>query len=216
MPQLETLKKQAKQVVRWRRDGVWTVAERIRNSLPKFAGLTDKAILDHDFTLAEAQELIAREQGFDTWAALRANLARSPPQPKRTVAEPLRLGPAEPTLFVADIEATCRFFEDRLGFSTVFTYGQPPFYGLVQRDEARIAVRRSDRPVFAGDVRERQALLSVSIGVQNLKALYAEHRAAGVAFFQELKRHPWGAQDFVVVDPDGNLISFGFNPNPPG
>ena len=24
-----------------------------------------------------------------------------------------------------------------------------------------------------------------------------------------------GAQDFVVRDPDGNLISFGFNPNPP-
>ena len=214
MPQLETLKKQAKQVVRRHRERTWTVAEQIRNGLPKYANLTDQAILDHEFTLAEAQELIAREQGFETWPVLRASLAEAPA--RVAAAEPLRLGPAEPTLFVSDVEATCRFFEDRLGFSTVFTYGQLPFYGLVGRDEARIAIRHADMPVFAGDVRERQALLCVNIGVQNLKALYGEYRAAGVAFFQELKRHPWGAQDFVVADPDGNLIAFGFNPNPPG
>ena len=31
-------------------------------------------------------------------------------------------------LFVADIKASCDFFTQKLGFSIVFTYGEPPFY----------------------------------------------------------------------------------------
>jgi hypothetical protein len=26
---------------------------------------------------------------------------------------------------------------------------------------------------------------------------------------QRLRREPWGQQTFIVVDPDGNLVSFG-------
>ena len=32
--------------------------------------------------------------------------------------------------------------------------------------------------------------------------------AAGVAFAQPLKHEPWGARDFIVRDPDGNLVLF--------
>ena len=37
---------------------------------------------------------------------------------------------------------------------------------------------------------------------------YEEFKAKGAQFHQGIKRHPWGAIDFVVKDPDGNLISF--------
>jgi uncharacterized glyoxalase superfamily protein PhnB len=43
----------------------------------------------------------------------------------------------------------------------------------------------------------------------NVKALYTEYVAADVEFQQTLKRQPWGARQFVVRDPDGNLILFG-------
>ena len=35
-----------------------------------------------------------------------------------------------------------------------------------------------------------------------------EFQAAGVPFFQTLRREPWGAKTFIVKDPDGNLLLF--------
>lgn len=67
MPDLEHLKKQAKLLVRWHRERNHAVAQRIRTSLPRYRGLGDAAILARPFTLGEAQALIDREAGFDSW-----------------------------------------------------------------------------------------------------------------------------------------------------
>jgi hypothetical protein len=49
-----------------------------------------------------------------------------PWQLKRTTGRQVSGIAAE--LFVADIKASCDFFTQKLGFSIVFTYGEPPFY----------------------------------------------------------------------------------------
>jgi catechol 2,3-dioxygenase-like lactoylglutathione lyase family enzyme len=118
---------------------------------------------------------------------------------------------AEPQLFVADIAASCDFFVEKLGFAVVFTYGEPPFYGQVKRDGAALNLRCVDRPVIDGALRDREHLLSAAITVataEDLRRLYAEFRSAGVALHQPLQREPWGAQTFIVKDPDGNLLLF--------
>jgi uncharacterized glyoxalase superfamily protein PhnB len=118
---------------------------------------------------------------------------------------------AEPQLFVADIGASCAFFVEKLGFAVVFTYGEPPFYGQVKRDAAALNLRCVDRPVIDGVLRDREHLLSAAITVhtaEDLRRLYAEFRSAGVALHQPLKGEPWGAQTFIVKDPDGNLLLF--------
>jgi catechol 2,3-dioxygenase-like lactoylglutathione lyase family enzyme len=118
---------------------------------------------------------------------------------------------AEPQLFVADIEASCEFFAGKLGFVTAFTYGEPPFYAQVKRDGARINLRWVAQPLMDEDLRVREQLLSASLTVatpEEIKALFLEFQAAGVTFFQTLKREPWGARDFIVKDPDGNLLLF--------
>jgi catechol 2,3-dioxygenase-like lactoylglutathione lyase family enzyme len=126
-----------------------------------------------------------------------------------TTAAP-RLKLVETTLFVADVPASCRYFEDVLGFATVFTYGEPPFFAQVARDGVPLNLRLVHEPVFVGGIREREDLLAAQIGVAGGEALYAAFKAAGAEFHQGIKRHPWGATDFVVKDPDGNLISFGW------
>lgn len=215
MPQLDTLKKQAKQLVRWHKDRVWTVAERIRTVHPKFAERSDREIMAGRFVLADAQEILAREHGFSAWTELKANIATLPERPAPALPEIPVIGTAQPVLLVGDLDATCRWFEARLGFATVFTYGKPAFYGQVARDAARIDIRATDMPVFVGDIREREQLISAVMVVQNVKALFEEVRGRGAEFYQELTKHPWGAQDFVVRDPDGNLISFTYNSSNP-
>jgi catechol 2,3-dioxygenase-like lactoylglutathione lyase family enzyme len=118
---------------------------------------------------------------------------------------------AEPQLFVADIKASCDFFTNKLGFAVAFTYGEPPFYAQVRRDGARINLRCVERPVIDATVRDREELLSASLTVataEEIDSLFAEFQTAGVVFFQTLKRQPRGAKDFIVRDPDGNLLLF--------
>jgi len=118
---------------------------------------------------------------------------------------------AEPQLFVADIKASCDFFTQKLGFAIVFVYGEPPFYAQVKRDGARLNLRCVDAPVVDGALRERESLLSASMTVataDEIKQLFQDLQAAGVAFHQTLRAEPWGARNFIVKDPDGNLLLF--------
>jgi uncharacterized glyoxalase superfamily protein PhnB len=121
------------------------------------------------------------------------------------------LNSTEAQLFVANIEVSCDFYSEKLGFSVGFIYGDPPYYGQVTRDHARLNLRVVGEPVFAGDVREREQLLSASLTVgssNEIEELFLTYQAAGVRFRQPLKKEPWGARTFVVMDPDGNLILF--------
>ena len=114
-------------------------------------------------------------------------------------------------LFVANIKSSCDFYTNKLGFAVEFMYGDPPFYGQVVRDNARLNLRLIGEPVFVGDVRKREHLLSASITVataNEIKQLFLSYQAAGVSFHQTLKKEPWGARTFIVSDPDKNLILF--------
>jgi len=210
MPSLENLKKQAKLVLRWHRTGYYPVAAQIRAVLPRFRGLSDAQVLTHAFKLSDAQELVARQSGFDSWQALKQGIETMPNQAERTPARPVLVA-AEPQLFVADIKASCDFFTQRLGFAIVFVYGEPPFYAQVQRDGARLNLRCVDAPLIDSALRERESLLSASMTVataEEIKQLFLEFQSSGVVFHQTLRAEPWGARDFIVKDPDGNLLLF--------
>ena len=210
MSNLENLKKQAKLVLRWHRDRYYPVAAQIRSALPRYSRMTDSEILAQSFKLSDAQELVARQHGFENWQALKRGLNTMSDR-AQTISTKAVIAGAEPQLFVADIKASCDFFTARLGFVVAFSYGEPPFYAQVRRDSARINLRCVERPVIDVAMRDREELLSASLTVatpQEIKALFLEFQAAGVAFFQTLKSEPWGARDFILKDPDGNLLLF--------
>ncbi len=117
---------------------------------------------------------------------------------------------AEPNIFVTDFARAHGYYTEALGFRTGFTYGDPPFYGQVVRDAALICLREVSRPVLdhgaGGD------LLSANVIVSNARLLFEELQARGALIHQPLKREPWHGQgqgNFIVADPDGNLIQFG-------
>jgi uncharacterized glyoxalase superfamily protein PhnB len=210
MPNLENLKKQAKLILRWHRERHYPVAAQIRALLPRFLNMPDAEILAANFKLSDAQEMVARQNGFDSWQVLKAGLSttsrrvRSSPSKARIVS-------AEPQLLVTDIKRSCKFFQEKLGFSLVFSYGDPPYYAQIRRDAARLNLRCVEGPVIESAVRDREELLSASMTVataDEIKLLFLEFQSAGVAFSQTLKKQPWGARNFIVKDPDGNLLLF--------
>ncbi len=210
MPNLENLRKQAKLYVRWHRDGYYPVAAQIRAVVPRFKDLTDRQILDGPFKLSDAQELVARQSGFASWQALKTGVQALSETAQPAAATP-ELTEVEAELFVADIKASCAFFTSKLGFAVEFTYGEPPFYGQVKRDNARLNLRLVCEPVFVGDIREREQLLAASMtlgSAAEIRQLFLQYQSAGVDFLQTLKQEPWGARTFIVRDPDGNLLLF--------
>ena len=210
MPNLENLKKQAKLVLRRHRDRYYPVAAQIRAALPRYQHMTDAEVLAHSFKLSDAQELVARQHGFESWEALKTGLASMPKHADQTQTKAV-IVTAEPQLFVANMAASLDFFTQKLGFAIAFTYGEPPFYAQVKRDGARLNLRCVDRPVIDPKLRDREELLSAAMTVgmaHEIKQLFLEFQSAGVVFFQTLKTQPWGARTFIVKDPDGNLLLF--------
>ena len=174
-------------------------------SLPN---LTDVEALALEFPLSEAQEIIALESGYESWAALKAGFSTMPEPTQAVPAVPV-LKAALPVVFVSNVQTSAAFFRDKLGFAIDFLHGHPPFYGSVSRGAARLHLRFVHEPVITPVAREREeGLLSAFLDVDNIKGLFAEYKAAGVDFDHPLRKEPWGGSAFTVLDPDGNCLCF--------
>jgi len=153
---------------------------------------------------------MAKQPGFENWQALRKGLTTMTNRQQPIAPRPV-ITAAEPQLFVGDVRASCDFFTDKLGFKTTFVYGDPPFYGQVMRDAAKLNLRYVQASSIDTTVRDREELLSAVMTVETadeIKQLFLEFQSAGVQFHQTLKKQPWGATNFIVKDPDGNLLLF--------
>ena len=64
-------------LVRWHREGNYSIGGRIRG-LARYQTLTDREALALEFPLREAQEIIALEAGYASWAALKIAVANGP------------------------------------------------------------------------------------------------------------------------------------------
>ena len=207
MLNIDHLRKQAKLYMRWHRERYYPVAARIRAVLPRYRRLTDPEVLAQRFRLSDALELVARTVGFETWDALRRGSHYVTPTRTGSPTMPTLIA-AEPQLFVRDVVRSAEFYTRKLGFSVAFIYGEPPFYGQVFRDGARLNLRQVDEPTLDGIHRDSEQLLSASITLEDAKPLFVEYQESGVEFAQLLRSEPWGARTFIVRDPDGNLLLF--------
>ena len=207
MSNLENLKKQAKALVRLHRERSYHLAIVARAVLPKYAAMKDGEILAADFKLGDAQELIARQHGCESWAALKATCDVAP------TTEPVApgdVGPvfAQPMLYVSNVRRAAEHYERVLGFMP-FLEGDPPFYAEVRRGGASLALRGTHQSVWNAAARAEEPMLwQASIAVRGVKALYLEYVAAGATICMPLRREPWGVWDFAVEDVDGNQVGF--------
>lgn len=80
-PNLDHLKKQAKDLLARYRSGDHDALARFRESLPAAASRDDAAILGMDLRLHDAQSCLAREYGFPSWAELRRAVEAPAPAP---------------------------------------------------------------------------------------------------------------------------------------
>jgi uncharacterized glyoxalase superfamily protein PhnB len=113
-----------------------------------------------------------------------------------------------PILFVRDVSVSAAFFKEKLGFEIDFLYGAPPFYGSVSRSEVCLHLRCVHEPNFAELAAREVSLILATVEVSDVQGLFEEFRERGIEFAQMPAKQPWGGTDFLVRDPDGNVVSF--------
>ncbi len=123
---------------------------------------------------------------------------------------------ARPVLHVSNVEASLRFYVDRLGFTVAWQYEEDGRTFVAEVDRGSCALIFSDQwPEKVG-----KGLVFISLNVEPdtyetavaaLDALRSELESRGAP----VRDGRWGYRLLVVDDPDGNQIFFPY-PNAPG
>jgi catechol 2,3-dioxygenase-like lactoylglutathione lyase family enzyme len=123
---------------------------------------------------------------------------------------------ARPVLHVSNVEASLRFYVERLGFTIAWRFDEAGRTFVAQVDRESCALIFSDQwPEKAG-----KGLMFISLNVEPetydaavaaLDALRAEFERRGAP----VRDGEWGYRLLVVDDPDGNQLFFNY-PNAPG
>ncbi len=122
---------------------------------------------------------------------------------------------ARPVLHVSDVEASLRFYVDRLGFTVAWRHEEDGRAFVAQVDRGSCALIFSDQ--WPGKIGKGLMFISLNVEpatheaeVAALDALRAEFEGRGAP----VKDGRWGYRLLVVEDPDGNQLFFPY-PNAP-
>jgi len=114
-----------------------------------------------------------------------------------------------PQFFTADLSSTLQYYQEKLGFETQFTYGEPAFYAGAIRDGMSIFFRKVNFSPQQNAEKYEEEYLDVYIRVERIDQLYSEYQSKGVTFSRKIGSMPWAFREFVVRDCDGRLLCFG-------
>lgn len=107
---------------------------------------------------------------------------------------------AEPILPSVDVREALNFYEDVLDFEGIVTGDHP--HAILKRDRVVIHLWQTEDPNLP-------RFSSCRLIVQNIDALHDEYTDLGIVHPEgELKKQPWGTEEFSIVDPEGNMITF--------
>jgi catechol 2,3-dioxygenase-like lactoylglutathione lyase family enzyme len=118
-------------------------------------------------------------------------------------------------VLVHDPEQALGFYRDALGLELRNDVAKGDFrwitLGAASQPDVAIVITNylngspADQDALAGLV-AKGALNGVHFHAEDLDATFEQVRAAGAEIVEEPTEQPWGARDFAVRDPSGNLV----------
>ena len=106
-----------------------------------------------------------------------------------------------PILRVEDIEASSRYYTQKLGFS------------LDWQADGMLSVSRDDKSIMLCEGQQGQPGTWLWIGVDDADVLFAEFSANGARIRNPPQNFSW-AYEFAVEDLDGHVLRVGSEPKP--
>lgn len=112
-----------------------------------------------------------------------------------------------PWIACTDVSQTLVFFEEKLGFSREWTWGEPPTDAGVVRDEARVYL--FSNPGLAAKSIDSE----ITFVVEAVDDLYAEHQSRGAPIEMAITNEPWGSREYHVRELNGYRLRFSGEPS---
>lgn len=123
---------------------------------------------------------------------------------------------AAPAFAVSDLEKSIGFYRTKCGYQTI---AQGPNFALLTRDGVPLHLwvagdeswreRKERIPIVSGAKSFLAGTVSCRIQAEGIAELYDTMKAHAIVHPNgSLKRAPYPAYEFVILDPVGNLITF--------
>ncbi len=119
-----------------------------------------------------------------------------------------------PVFAVTDVEKSVSYYQESLGFTLTFAFGEPASYAGMVRDKVAFHLMSAElaAPRLPGHS-------SLYIFVKDVDEVYAEAVRFGAIVVDPIEDQTYGMRDFACIDLDGNKIAFGAetpqtDPNP--
>ncbi len=109
------------------------------------------------------------------------------------VSNPKLFGHSSPVFPVPDVIETANYYKDYLGFVITFTYGNPPYYSVVKRDDIGIHFTKVENRSIG--IQPNQLF----IFVYDVDVVYHEFKQKGIVNMQEPANRDYGMRDFEFI-----------------
>lgn len=107
-------------------------------------------------------------------------------------------------LAVRDVDASTRFFVERLGFAEDMRVDGWAFLSL---GACKLRLGHCPESVPISEVPDHSWF--AYLHVRDAAGLYSEYCTQGVDVWHPLADKPWGMREFAIVTPDGHRMAFG-------
>ena len=111
-----------------------------------------------------------------------------------------------PQFLVDDLDRSIAYYR-KIGF----TFGEPweGFYAIGYLDGLELHLKEAPKNQAERQRRRDDEHLDAAAGVDGIEAFYERCVANGVAILRPLAPTAWDTMDFLIEDPDGNIVCFG-------
>jgi predicted enzyme related to lactoylglutathione lyase len=121
----------------------------------------------------------------------------------------MKLRRAIPQFVVPDVEAAAKYYLEKLGFTLIDYFLDPPVYAMVIRDNVELHFSKSDSGQFTPNNQHRKIATDAYIHVEDLNSLHSELQARGAKIIEGPIERVYGMREIVIEDSNGFRLAFG-------
>ena len=114
----------------------------------------------------------------------------------------LKVSKIFPVFAVKNLDVATPYYQDKLGFSIAWTWGQPP-------TRVGVALGGVEIHLDSGSTGAPSGSSVIYCHMTDVEAYFLACVSRGADIAMVLGQRPWGWVDFRAIDPDGNRVGFG-------
>ena len=107
-----------------------------------------------------------------------------------------------PMLPVHDMDLTLNFYAEKLGFSKIWKWDDPPTVASASRDDLNMLFTLDAKKSF------QSTGLEIMIFLKGIHELYDEYQQRELTFSDPLEQKPWDLWEFCIMDLNGYYLRF--------